>query len=152
MIHQPRILFLDEPTTRIDVACARQIRQFIADLHADGTTIFLTTHYIEEADRLCERIAFIIKGWIVRVNSVANLLQPVQQRKVLLISISDFAGDLHGRLAVAFPHFDFQTISEGRIRVESEEIINIGPLVRLIEEMGVDVFEARQLRPSLEDV
>jgi energy-coupling factor transporter ATP-binding protein EcfA2 len=60
IIHQPQILFLDEPTTGIDVASARQIRQLIAELHRAGTTIFLTTHYIEEAERLCERIAFIM--------------------------------------------------------------------------------------------
>ena len=52
IIHRPEILFLDEPTTGIDVASARQIRQLIAELHRSGTTIFLTTHYIEEAERL----------------------------------------------------------------------------------------------------
>jgi hypothetical protein len=58
IIHRPQILFLDEPTTGIDVASARQIRQHISDLNSNGTTIFLTTHYIEEAERLCNRIAF----------------------------------------------------------------------------------------------
>jgi len=62
IIHTPDILFLDEPTTGIDVASARQIRQLIADLNRSGTTIFLTTHYIEEAERLCDRIAFIVQG------------------------------------------------------------------------------------------
>jgi ABC-2 type transport system ATP-binding protein len=66
IIHQPEILFLDEPTTGIDVASARQLRQLIADLHRAGTTIFLTTHYIEEAERLCARIAFIVSGRIVQ--------------------------------------------------------------------------------------
>src|SRR6056297_509817 len=60
IIHQPEILFLDEPTTGIDVASARQIRQLISEMYQQGTTIFLTTHYIEEAERLCERIAFIV--------------------------------------------------------------------------------------------
>ena len=60
IIHQPEILFLDEPTTGIDVASARQIRQLFAGLNQAGTTIFLTTHYIEEAERLCDRIAFIV--------------------------------------------------------------------------------------------
>jgi ABC-2 type transport system ATP-binding protein len=152
IIHRPQILFLDEPTTGIDVASARQIRRHIADLHTDGTTIFLTTHYIEEAERLCERIAFIVRGQIVRVDSVANLLQPVQQRKAILISVSDTTGNLHGELAAAFPHLEFQTVSEERIRVESEATINIAPLIRLIEDLGVEVTEARQLRLSLEDV
>jgi ABC-2 type transport system ATP-binding protein len=152
IIHQPRILFLDEPTTGIDVASARKIRQHIADLHADGTTIFLTTHYIEEAERLCERIAFIVQGRIVKVDSVANLLQPMQQRKAILISISDATSDLHDELAAAFPDLEFHTVSEGRIRVESEDTLNIAPLIRLIEDLGVEVTEARQLRLSLEEV
>jgi len=67
IIHKPAILFLDEPTTGIDVASARQLRQLIADLHGTGTTVFLTTHYIEEAERLCNRVAFIVSGRIVRI-------------------------------------------------------------------------------------
>ena len=58
LIHHPRILFLDEPTTGIDVESARQIRRLILDLKRSGTTVFLTTHYIEEAERLCDRVAF----------------------------------------------------------------------------------------------
>jgi len=65
IIHRPEILFLDEPTTGIDVASARQLRQLIAELHRQGTTIFLTTHYTEEAERLCGRIAFIVSGRII---------------------------------------------------------------------------------------
>jgi ABC-2 type transport system ATP-binding protein len=152
IIHHPQILFLDEPTTGIDVASARQIRQLIAELHRSGTTIFLTTHYIEEAERLCERIAFIVKGQIVRVDSVANLLQPVQERKVMLISVSNSANDLCDELAPAFPDFTFQAVSNEQVRVESANPIDIGPLVRFIEDQGREIAEARRLRPSLEDV
>jgi ABC-2 type transport system ATP-binding protein len=152
IIHRPEILFLDEPTTGIDVASARQIRQLIAELHRSGTTIFLTTHYIEEAERLCERIAFIVKGQIVRVDTVANLLQPIQERKAMLISFSNGAKDLCNKLAAAFPDFEFQDISTEQVRVESVDIINIGPLVRFIEDQGAEVTEARRLQPSLEEV
>lgn len=152
IIHRPEILFLDEPTTGIDVASARQIRQLIAKLHRTGTTIFLTTHYIEEAERLCERIAFIVKGHIVRVDSVVNLLQPVQERKAMLISFLNGANDLGSKLAATFPDYEFQTISTEQVRVESADILNIGPLVRFVEEQGAQVTEARRLRPSLEDV
>ena len=69
MIHEPKILFLDEPTTGLDVASARQLRSHIAALHEAGTTIFLTTHYIEEAERLCDRVAFLVDGKIVREDS-----------------------------------------------------------------------------------
>jgi len=67
IIHQRKILFLDEPTTGTDVASARQIRQLIHGLNRQGTTVFLATHYIEEAERLCPRIAFIVDGKIVRL-------------------------------------------------------------------------------------
>jgi ABC-2 type transport system ATP-binding protein len=152
IIHRPQILFLDEPTTGVDVASARQIRQLIAELHRTGTTIFLTTHYIEEAERLCERIAFIVKGRIVRIDTVANLLQPIQERKAMLISVSNAAHDLCGELAAAFPNLEFQAVSTGQVRIESAEAISIGPLVRFIENQGAEVTEARRLRPSLEEV
>lgn len=152
IIHNPPVLFLDEPTTGIDVASARGIRKLIKDLHLSGTTIFLTTHYIEEAERLCDRIAFVVHGRIVGVDTVANLLQPVQGRHIMLFSISGSGPVLCGKLASVFPHFEFHVLSDGQFRVESAEPIRIGPLVRFVEEQGVEVSEARNLHPSLEDV
>ncbi len=151
IIHEPPILFLDEPTTGIDVASVRQIRQIIADLHSAGTTIFLTTHYIEEAERLCERIAFIVKGRIVLVDTVPNLLQPIQATKVMQISVSSPADDLIGGFSAAFPNLKCEAISRERIRIESAEEISLGPLVRFIESHGAEVTEARRMTPSLEE-
>jgi ABC-2 type transport system ATP-binding protein len=152
IIHSPRILFMDEPTTGIDVASARQIRQLIAELHRSGTTIFLTTHYIEEAERLCERIAFIAKGRVVRVDTIANLLQPMHDKKAMVISVSNATADLCSRLAAAFPLLAFQAVSMDQFLVESAEAIRIGPLLRFIEEQGAEVTEARRTRLSLEEV
>jgi ABC-2 type transport system ATP-binding protein len=152
IIHKPRILFLDEPTTGIDVASARQLRQLIKDLHANGTTIFLTTHYIEEAERLCDRIAFIMSGRIVKVDSVANLIQPIQEKQVMRITCENGSGDLAGDLAGTFPGLDFTIPQPGVIQVEAKESIRVGPLVRFLEDRGAEVSEARKIRPSLEDV
>jgi len=152
IIHRPPVLFLDEPTTGIDVASARQIRQLIADLHRDGTTIFLTTHYIEEAERLCERIAFIVDGKIVKIDSVPNLLEPVLEKKTMILSVSIPARDLLDKLETSFPELSFQTVSDDQIRIESSETIRIGPLLRFIEKNAAEVMEARRIRPSLEDV
>jgi len=153
IIHNPSILFLDEPTTGIDVASARRIRQLIADLHHAGTTIFLTTHYIEEAERLCDRIAFIVAGQIVRIDAVADLLQPMHQRHVMLLSVSGFSADLIGLLTSAFPALEFHTLTGGnQFRIDSEQPIRVGPLVRFFEDRGIEVTEARRLQPSLEDV
>jgi ABC-2 type transport system ATP-binding protein len=152
IIHQPPILFLDEPTTGIDVASARQVRQIIADLHRKGTAVFLTTHYIEEAERLCERIAFIVNGRIVRTDRTADLLQPVQGKNVLLLSVSNSGANLSEEIASSFPQYQFQSIASGQVRVESAEPVNVGPLIRFLEERGVQVTEARRHLPSLEDV
>ena len=152
IIHQPRILFLDEPTTGIDVASARQIRQLIADLHTSGTTIFLTTHYIEEAERLCDRIAFIVSGWIVRTDTVTGLLQQVRGRHVVQFAISNTAPALCEALTDTFAQLQCQSISEGAIRVESSRPIRVGELVRFLENRGAQVAEARKVQPSLEDV
>ncbi|MBN1953558.1 MAG: ABC transporter ATP-binding protein [Anaerolineae bacterium] len=73
LAHRPAILFLDEPTTGLDVINARKLRQLIADLREEGVTVFLTTHYLEEAERLCDRIALIVRGQIVALNTVAGL-------------------------------------------------------------------------------
>ncbi len=152
IIHSPSVLFLDEPTTGIDVASARNIRQLVKGLHRAGTTIFLTTHYIEEAERLCDRIAFIVKGRIVGVDTVANLLRPVQGKRVMLFSVSHSDAVLFGKLAAAFPLLEFRALSDGQFRIESTESIHIGPLVRFLEEQGIEALEARNLHPSLEDV
>jgi len=152
IIHRPQILFLDEPTTGIDVASARQIRQLIADLNQSGTTIFLTTHYIEEAERLCGRIAFIVKGKIVRIDTVADLVQPIQDKHVMQIAVSNGGSRLEYKLSAAFPDLNFQCLNLGLIRVESDQPIHAGPLVRFMEDLGVEVNEARRMRLSLEDV
>ena len=152
IIHDPPILFLDEPTTGIDVASARQIRQILASLNKSGTTIFLTTHYIEEAERLCDRIAFIVQGRIVRIDTLANLIQPIQEKHVMQLAVSNSEPALHDKLAAAFPYLSFQGLEGGLIRVEAGEPVHVGPLVRFLEDQGTEVVEARRMQPSLEDV
>ena len=152
IIHSPSILFMDEPTTGIDVASARQIRQLIADLNKGGTTIFLTTHYIEEAERLCGRIAFIVKGRIVRIDTVEDLMRRTDGRHVVQFAISKGATDLCESIVAEFTNLQCQAVADGQIRVESPEPVRVGPLVRLLEVRGAEVSEARKVRPSLEDV
>ncbi len=152
IIHKPEILFLDEPTTGIDVAGARQLRRMIAELHRRGTTIFLTTHYIEEAERLCDRVAFIVSGRIVRIDTVERLVQPIQAKHVVQIACASAPPDVQGDLAESFSGLDFSLAGPGLIRVEAHEPIRVGPLIRFLEDGGVEVSEARRLRPSLEDV
>ncbi len=152
IIHSPEILFLDEPTTGIDVAGARQIRKIISQLHASGTTIFLTTHYIEEAERLCDRIAFIVDGEIARIDTVERLLQPVQKKHVLQITCARPLDSSMKKAPEFFPDLSFHFPGNNLVRIESQKPVPVGPLVRFLEDRGGEVSEARRLRPSLEDV
>ncbi len=152
IIHRPPILFLDEPTTGIDVASARQLRHLVSDLNRSGTTIFLTTHYIEEAERLCNRIAFIVSGRIVRNDTVEHLIQPIKAKHIMRIACATMPNDIHAKLTHAFSELIFTITNEGFIRVESEKPVHVGPLVRFLEDNGAEVTEARRMRPSLEDV
>ena len=152
IIHAPALLFMDEPTTGIDVASARQIRQVVADLNAGGTTIFLTTHMLDEAQRLCRRLAFIVRGRIVRTDTVEALMRRADGRHAVLLAISGGAGGLCEALAAQWPGLHCQAVAEGQLRVESPEPVRVGPLVRLLEQRGAEVFEARRIQPSLEEV
>lgn len=152
IIHTPKILFLDEPTTGIDVVSARQLRQIIDDLHRNGTTIFLTTHYIEEAERLCDRIAFIVSGKIVKIDTVSNLVQPIREKHIIQISCSSGLTGSQSAIKENFPQYKFDIIEDGSLQVYDNNPIHVGPLVRFLEDQGIEVSEARKIKPSLEDI
>lgn len=88
LIHEPPLLFLDEPTVGLDVQSARMIRDVLRRLNEDGTTIFLTTHYIEEADALCDRIGIIKKGKLVALDHPEKLKAANSQEKVVEVSFN----------------------------------------------------------------
>jgi len=153
IIHNPEVLFLDEPTTGIDVASARHLRQLVSELHEAGTTIFLTTHYIEEAERLCDRIAFIVSGRIVDIDSVESLVRPLQAKHVLLIACEEALPEvIRDSLAKSFPDLHVLPPRQNTIKVEADEPVRVGPLVRFLEDHAFTVSEARRIRQSLEDV
>jgi ABC-2 type transport system ATP-binding protein len=151
IMHQPPVLFLDEPTTGIDVASARQIRQLLAGLNRNGTTIFLTTHYIEEAERLCDRIGFIVSGRIVALDTVDSLLQEVKGQHALELLLGEERATACAEISEAFPGLQCQATGP-RLRLTSTSPLSLFPLLRFLDERGVQVFEARVLRQSLEEV
>jgi ABC-2 type transport system ATP-binding protein len=82
ILHGPQIVFLDEPTRGLDPIVGREIRRLIVDMSKQGVTIFLTTHYMEEADQLCDRIAFLSEGRIVALDTPGNLKTAHGQQQV----------------------------------------------------------------------
>ena len=82
LVHQPKILILDEPTAGVDVETRQTMWTYLKKLNQDGTTILLTTHYLEEAEKLCDRIAIINKGKIIKVDTKDNLLKEHGNKKL----------------------------------------------------------------------
>ena len=82
LIHSPQVVFLDEPTTGLDVLSVRILRAMIKELKALGVTIFLTTHYIEEAEQLCDRVAILVNGTIKTVDTPGNLIATTSSKNL----------------------------------------------------------------------
>lgn len=151
IIHSPQILFLDEPTTGIDVESARQIRQLLLELKQNGTTIFITTHYIEDAERICDRISFIVGGKIVADGTVSELMESVSHGHTILLAADR---DFKPLLEDLQEHFSGCTVKIGTdhtITLSSKERIPLSPVLQYLDGKGISVFEAKELRPTLED-
>jgi len=99
LIHRPSILFLDEPTTGLDVQSARQLRALIADLRQQGATIFLTTHLIQEAERLADRVAIVVKGRLIVVDTPQALRARFQDESALEITVAEPTEELLTKLS-----------------------------------------------------
>lgn len=152
IIHRPEILFLDEPTTGIDVESARQIRHLLLELKQSGTTIFITTHYIEDAERICDRIAFIAGGNIVANGTVSELMQSVSHGYAIRLTANQNLEPLAGDLQ---QHFDGCTVkvdTNHEVTLLCEERIPLSPVLQYLDGKGISVFEAKEIRPTLEDV
>ena len=151
LIHSPKILFLDEPTTGIDVESSRQIRDMIVNLKRQGTTILLTTHYIEEAERICDRIAFLANGQIVASGTVPELMDRVTHCHAIRFITGENAESLAPELQTRFEGNVVTINPDHSLVIVSENRLSLLPVMQFFHEKGIDVYEARELRPSLED-
>jgi ABC-2 type transport system ATP-binding protein len=152
IIHEPEILFLDEPTTGIDVESARQIRRMIQDLNSKGTTIFLTTHYIEDAERLCHRIGFIVGGNVIKVSNVHDLMVEAQQENIVEFRSDSNGYKLEENLIKTFPNITIQSSTDHSIRISSQDHIELMPFMKFFDSKEIKIEEAKIIRPSLEEV
>ncbi|HHW93502.1 MAG TPA: ABC transporter ATP-binding protein [Clostridiaceae bacterium] len=151
LIHSPKILFLDEPTTGIDVESSRQIRDMIVGLKHQGTTILLTTHYIEEAERICDRIAFLANGQIVASGTVPELMERVTHGHAIRFVTGENAERLAPELQTRFEGSEVMIGADHSLVMETENRQSLLPVMQFFHEKGIDVYEAKELHPSLED-
>lgn len=150
LLHEPRIVFLDEPTSSLDPEASRLVRDFIADLRKEGRTIFICTHNLDEADKLCDRVG-VFKTRLLVVDTPANLRSRMFGRKVVFhLSAAD------EMLANAVREMQFvQEVSviDNKLLVTLEEPEVHNPdIIRHIVAAGADIQFVGELRHSLEDV
>lgn len=149
LIHEPEVLFLDEPTVGLDVVSAHTLRGYVEGLGADNTTVFLTTHYIEEADGICDRIAILVRGRIVVVDTPQEIKNRVRVHPIIRAELSRMPNksvlDKLGSLG--------QLECEGRvIRLRVEEVSeSLGELMSILSKEGVSVQALETGKPTLED-
>ncbi|HNY33734.1 MAG TPA: ATP-binding cassette domain-containing protein [Methanothrix soehngenii] len=152
LIHSPKILFLDEPTTGLDVVAARSLRNLISNLHDQGLTIFLTTHYLEEADHLCDRIAILVNGKIVRIGTPEELKHLTEEKSVIEIT---FAGDIRtriGELTSRIPGTEVIALEDDKVRIYGGDPPRIFEGVsQFAKDTGIELELVNSIRPSLED-
>jgi len=151
LIHHPKILFLDEPTTGLDVMSARGLRKLILESKKKGLTIFLTTHYIPEAETLCDRIAVVVQGKIRIIDTPENIKAQVKETEILEIRLDRVPKDLTG-LFLSFNGVEKVSIDENRVRFHTRRLDQVvPPIIRSLEEHGAKIESINTLSPSLED-
>jgi ABC-2 type transport system ATP-binding protein len=152
IIHKPTLLFLDEPTPGLDAQSARAIRGLIRQMNAEGTTIFLTTHQIEEASQLCDRVAIINHGRIAAIDTPERLKRAFQRVQSVEVALEP-EGKAHGQALAALPGVTTQVKMGDKWRLYTEDPSAL--LSRVIDyarSEGLRVISLSTLGPSLEDV
>ena len=151
LVHHPRLLFLDEPTTGLDVMSARGLRQGIKKLKEKGVTVFLTTHLIPEAEELCDRIAIIVKGKIRTIDTPAKLKNQVQEVEILEMKVHPLFDSLPKEMEL-IPGVEKATLVEGKIHLIGKSIHQaLPPIVAHLSGKKMQILSIQTLTPSLED-
>ncbi len=152
MLSDPEILLLDEPTTGLDPQTRRQVWKFIKDLKVAGKTVLLTTHYMEEADLLCDRIAIIDHGRIIACGTPDELKK--MQAKNIVVDIKlrrEIAGNQIERELNGIPGVSYVKIEDSRIRIGVAEEATVEAVLRSVITTN-GICELNIVRPTLDDV
>ncbi|MEA2610392.1 MAG: type transport system ATP-binding protein [Chloroflexota bacterium] len=151
LLHEPSVIFLDEPTAALDPEAAYIVREAIEALRRSGRTIVLATHNLDEADRLCDRVAFV-RGGLLRVDSPARLRGSVGGHGVE-VRLATQPGETLLAAARGVPGVAGVEAAERRLVVTAEAVATVTPvLVRTLVAAGADILEVRERATTLEQV
>ncbi len=150
LVNEPELVFLDEPTTGLDPAARRALWDIILGLKADGRTVFLTTHYLEEAEILCDRVAIMDHGRILEMGTVDELVSKRFRDRAVRLDATDALSDAE---LAALPAVSQVKHDDGDLLLYTRDVgATIGALLALTDERGVDAKDLTVRRPTLEDV
>lgn len=146
LVHEPRLLILDEPTAGVDIEIRRSMWKFMRELNASGTTIILTTHYLEEAESLCSNIAIIDKGVTIEQTDMRSLLDRLKMETFVLYLDRDIAelpdcGDYHVRL-----------LDSSTMEVDTHKSHDLNSLFARLSECNIKVVSMRNKSNRLEQL
>ncbi len=153
IMHQPAILFLDEPTAGLDPQSRIALWDILGELHAAGQTILLTTHYMEEADELCNRLAIIDRGKLLALDTPAALKQSVGIDAMVTVTAAGDLDQLANVLRDEIPNATTVDHSDGVVRMGVRQIQGVLPkVVEAAERHGFSVSDLSSTEPTLETV
>jgi ABC-2 type transport system ATP-binding protein len=148
LVHQPPVIVLDEPTAGVDVELRRQLWELVSELNAKGVTVVLTTHYLEEAEELCQRIAIINHGELIANKPTRELVEMAREKVVVVTLDREVAAPIH--------HDAFlkcATVGERTIEVTyDKDRTNAGEVLGLVQGMGLGIVDVSTREADLEDV
>jgi ABC-2 type transport system ATP-binding protein len=148
LVHSPPVLILDEPTAGVDLNLRNQLWDYVSKLNRDGTTIILTTHYLEEAEKLCDRIAFINKGQIISNQPKSNLLNSLGDKELII----EFTETLPKELP-QLSEFNYHVNDENKLVIKfSNENNMLSPLLEKVSNLGFTIKDLSTNQGDLEDI
>lgn len=150
LVNDPKVLFLDEPTTGLDPQARRNLWELISQINKNGKTIVLTTHYMDEAEILCDRIAIMDNAHIVALDTTANLLKLPGLETSLHFRVDKECSTEHLEKLEAVTHAEHEDHSY-RLTTSNAEL-TLGPLFKHAKECGFKMIDLQLKQPTLEDV
>jgi ABC-2 type transport system ATP-binding protein len=146
LIHQPKVLILDEPTAGVDIEIRRSMWEFLTQTNAAGTTIILTTHYLEEAEQLCKNIAIIDKGSIIKNTSMKTLLSSVHHQTFVFNTVNTL---------IELPDINplqVQLIDANTFEVHISNELSLNEVFQLLSQRGIQIRSMRNKSNRLEEL
>ncbi len=142
LVHKPPVIVLDEPTAGVDVELRQTLWQFVSQLNRQGSTVLLTTHYLEEAEALCNRIAMLKRGEVVALDKTSDLLKRASSNVLRFKTDHELPADLAGQARVT-----------GRfVQLPAHDAYEVERILARMREAGVAVEDVEISKPDLEDV